>query len=244
MAAPIIAGAASYDMPPDSIAKLVDAPATPSFSLDPTRSWAVMIDQPALPPIEEIAREEAKLGGIRFDPKMWTPSNLSFGLGVSFRRILDGDSPVLLGSDEDVSVTGLPPDAGVRWVSWRPSGGAVAFVVRPEKTSELLELWYAEFDATRQGKGQRCVARPLIQDRTLQAVLGSPHRWTVDNRLLVKLVPTTHGDPPAKPLRPAGPAIQANIGAKKPARTYQDMLKNAHDVAQFTVSPQAICRCL
>ena len=127
MAAPV-AGAATYDMPPDSIAKLVDAPATPSFSLDPTRTWAVMLEQPALPPIEEIAREESKLGGIRFDPKMWTPSNLPFGKGISFRRILDGDNPVPLGSDDDISVTGLPQDAGVRWVSWRPSGGAIAFV--------------------------------------------------------------------------------------------------------------------
>ena len=157
------AGAATYEMPPESIAKLVDAPVTPSFTLDPTRSWALIVEQPALPPIEEIAREERKLGGIRFDPTMWTPSNLSFGLGISFRRILDGDTPVALGSDLDIEVTGLPKDAGVRWIKWRPSGGAVAFVVRPEKSSEQLELWYAEFDAARPGKGQRCVARPLIK---------------------------------------------------------------------------------
>jgi hypothetical protein len=228
------AGAATYEMPPESIAKLVDAPVTPSFTLDPTRSWALVVGQPALPPIEEIARAECKLGGIRFDPSMWTPSNLSFGLSLSFRRILDGDAPVALGSDEDIAVQGLPADAGVRWISWRPSGGAVAFVVRPEKASEQLELWYAEIDPALPGKGQRCVARPLIQDRILQSVLGSPHRWTVDERLLVKLVPSGHGDPPAKPLRPVGPAIQACFGEKKPARTYQDMLKNAHDVAQFT----------
>jgi hypothetical protein len=227
------AGAATYEMPPESIAKLVDAPVTPSFTLDPTRSWALIVAQPALPPIEEIAREERKLGGIRFDPHMWTPSNLSFGQSISFRRILDGNTPVALGSDQDIEVSGLPKDAGVRWIKWRPSGGAVAFVVRPEKTSEQLELWCAEFDAASVGKGQRCVARPLIQDRTLQSVLGAPHTWTVDDRLLVKLAPLGIGEPPAKPLRPVGPATQANFGEEKPARTYQDLLKNAHDVAQF-----------
>ena len=145
-----------------------------------------------------------------------------------------GRGPQALGSDADIVVEGLPPEAGVRWIAWRPSGGAVAFVVRPEKSSEQLELWYAEFDASRPAKGQKCVARPLIQDRTLAAVLGSPHRWTVDDRLLIKVVPEGHGDPPGKPARPAGPAIQANYGAKKPARTYQDLLKNAHDVERFT----------
>ena len=97
-----------------------------------------------------------------------------------------GRGPQALGSDADIVVEGLPPEAGVRWIAWRPSGGAVAFVVRPEKSSEQLELWYAEFDASRPAKGQKCVARPLIQDRTLAAVLGSPHRWTVDDRLLIK----------------------------------------------------------
>ena len=90
------AGSAEYEMPPESISQLVDAPVTPSFSLDPTRRWALMVEQPALPPIEEIAREEIKLGGIRFDPKMWTPSNLAFGLSITFRPIIAADgAPVV-----------------------------------------------------------------------------------------------------------------------------------------------------
>jgi hypothetical protein len=152
---------------------------------------------------------------------MWAPSNTSFGLSISFRRILEGDTPV--SGDEDIHVQGLPADAGVRWIKWRPSGGAVAFVVRPDRSSEQLELWHAEFDAAMPACGQSCVARRLsqLQGRTLQAVLGAPHRWTVDGRLLVKLVPQEHGDqPPTQPLRPTGPAIQSNLGTKKPARTY------------------------
>jgi hypothetical protein len=47
-----MAGSAAYEMPPDSIARLVDAPSPPSFTLDPTRRWALMVAQPALPPIE------------------------------------------------------------------------------------------------------------------------------------------------------------------------------------------------
>ena len=83
-----MAGADTYTMPPPA---LVDAPVTPSFRIDPTRTWAVMVTQPALPPIEEIAREEIKLGGIRFEPKMFTESKLTFGLGIAFRRVLAAD---------------------------------------------------------------------------------------------------------------------------------------------------------
>ena len=60
--------AMDYELPPDSIQALVDAPRTPYFTLDPTRRWALLVGQPAAPPIEEVASEEAKLGGMRFDP--------------------------------------------------------------------------------------------------------------------------------------------------------------------------------
>ena len=87
-------------MPPPSISALVDAPTTPSFSLDPTRKWALIVEQPSAPPIEEIAREELKLGGKRLDPSLWTQSHLAFGFAPKLRRILDsdGETPIAVGT--------------------------------------------------------------------------------------------------------------------------------------------------
>eukprot|EP01050_Picozoa_sp_SAG11_P006953 SAG11_NODE_563_length_8516_cov_11.669122_2_plen_263_part_00 len=175
--------ALDYMEPPDSIKALADAPAMPSFTLDPTRKWALLVEQPSAPPIEEVAAEEVKLGGIRFDPDLWTPAHLEFGLRPRFRRLLKDDEPVSNDlsdalSADDIIIQGLPPGAGVRWMSWRPGGGAIAFVVRPHISSTRLELWCAEFDQNRSAKDQpACTARPLIQDRTLHSLLVQPHKW-------------------------------------------------------------------
>jgi hypothetical protein len=100
-----------------------------------------------------------------------------------------------------------------------------------------LELWCALFDASIGGGEQRCVARRIevLDGRVLQAVLGAPHRWTSDGRLAVKVVPHGHPpEPPPEPLAPSGPIVQETDGtAKKAARSYQDLLKNEHDVGTF-----------
>eukprot|EP01052_Picozoa_sp_SAG31_P035080 SAG31_NODE_4186_length_3492_cov_1.799587_2_plen_390_part_00 len=132
-------------------------------------------------------------------------------------------------------VSGLPQSAGVRWVKWRGTGGAVAFLVRPDVTSDKLELWCAEFHPDQDSKSQTCTARPLIQDRTLHSICVPPHCWTSKGDLLVKVVPAAAKikGPPVTTTRPAGPNVQQSIGSKKPARTYQDLLKSQHDVKLF-----------
>jgi hypothetical protein len=207
----------SYAMPPAGIAALVDAAPTPSFSLDPTRCWALLLSQPSLPPIEEIAADELKLAGIRIDPARWTRSHLAFGHAPKLRRLLVSDTPIPIGQEPDLEIEGLPSGHGVRYMCWRPGGGALAFVVRPQRDATQLELWCAEFDASTGTGGQRCIARKVdaLEGRTLNAVQGQPQSWTSDGRLLVKVVPLGHpAKPPAKPLAPAGPIVQVRIVSK------------------------------
>ena len=220
-----------YREPPDAIRDLIDAEPTPSFQLDPTRRWALLLEQPALPPIQEIARDEVKLAGLRFDPHLWTPSHAAFGKHPKLRRIIeaDGETPVPLCDDGrgDLVIEGLPVDHGVRWLSFRPDSGAIAFVVRPTVDSTRLELWYACWDPSLPSAEQRCVAHPVPlaaslggkgKPVTLQAVLGKPYAWTYDGRMLVKVVPMGHPEePPTKPLAPTGPAVQEADGSKKKA---------------------------
>jgi hypothetical protein len=51
--------------------------------------------------------------------------------------------------------------------------------------------------------------------------------------LLCATVPANRGPEPPRPSVPDGPVLQENIGKTAPARTYQDLLKNAHDEALF-----------
>ena len=135
----------------------------------------------------------------------------------------DGETPIALGSEADLVIQGLPVGHGVRSVSFRPTGGALAFVLRPQKSSPHLELWWAEFDpALSSAEQPPCVAQrvPLDQNTILHGVFGVPFSWTVDGRLLVKVVPQdTAANPPTKPLAPTGPSIEDSDGsAKKAAR--------------------------
>src|SRR6185503_13248644 len=88
-----------------------------------------------------------------------------------------------------------------------------------------IELWVAD---ARSG-----AARQL--DRvTLNAFYGTAFQWMPDARtLLCRTVPASQGPPPTAPASPAGPNIQESFGKTAPVRTYQDLLKNAHDEALF-----------
>jgi len=55
-----------------------------------------------------------------------------------------------------------------------------------------------------------------------------------DNKTIIaRALLADRGAQPAAPSVPAGPIIQENLGGKAPARTYQDLLKNAHDESVF-----------
>jgi dipeptidyl aminopeptidase/acylaminoacyl peptidase len=63
---------------------------------------------------------------------------------------------------------------------------------------------------------------------------GTPFEWLSDSRgLICATVPEGRGEAPAAPQVPEGPVVQENIGRTAPARTYQDLLEDAHDAALF-----------
>uniref|UniRef100_A0A7N0TTJ4 Probable glutamyl endopeptidase, chloroplastic n=1 Tax=Kalanchoe fedtschenkoi TaxID=63787 RepID=A0A7N0TTJ4_KALFE len=58
--------------------------------------------------------------------------------------------------------------------------------------------------------------------------------WIDDSTLLVSTIPTARGAPPAKPWVPPAPKIESNEqGSISQARTFQDLLKDEHDVKLF-----------
>lgn len=207
------AAVSGYRMPPPAIAALADAPPTPAASLSPTREWLLLLERPGLLPITELAQPELRLAGLRFNPRTYGPSRAPYFTRLVLRRIADG---------EERPVVGLPDDPRIRYVAWSPDGSRVAFTLT---TPTGVELWVAEVSTAR----ARRLATVL-----LNAIYGTPYQWLPDSRgLLCRLVPADRGEPPAAPEAPIGPVIQENTGEKAPARTYQDLLKNAHDEALF-----------
>ena len=202
-----------YQLPPQGIVDLVDAPPTPYLSIDPQRTCLVMMHRPGLPPIEEVGKDEVRLAGLRIDPVTNGLSRASYYTGFTIRDI---------GSGADRDVTGIPEMARLGAIRFSPSGTHFAFTVRADAGATL---WVAEV-ATAEAV--------CLSDRELNGVFGSPFTWMPDSRSLIcRFLIEGRGDVGGESSIPAGPVIQENLSSVAPSRTYQDLLKRPQDEDAF-----------
>lgn len=205
---------AEYQAPPKPIADLIDAPPTPGVNVSPDHAWLLITEQPALPPISELAEPELRLAGLRINPRTNGASREFYLKNIRFRRVADG---------VERAVTGLPDekDRRITRLRWSPDSKRIAFFLTREKG---IELWVADVETG--------AAKRLTEARI--SAFGQGFSWVSDNRtLVVRMVPEGRGEAPPAPLVPPGPVIQESAGRVAPNRTYQDLLKNAHDEALF-----------
>ncbi len=211
-----------YKQPPKPVADLIDARPTPTVILSPTKEWMVIGERRPLPPIAELAQPELRLAGLRINPRTNGPSRESYFTNLTLLR-MDGGL--------ERAVEGLPAKSRIGSVRWSPDGKKVAFSLTIETG---IELWL--FDA------EKPVAR-RVTSRLLNGASGSPFQWASDSNTLITRLLVERGDPPQSPTVPFGPTVQESTGRKAPSRTYQDLLQNAQDEANFdyyTTSQPAI----
>lgn len=200
-----------YQLPPDNIADIIDAPPTPATSLSPDLQWLALLALPSLPPIEELARHELRLAGLRFYPRTRQRSRMGHFNGATLRH---------LETRQEMTLKGLPEGSRLRRMRWSPDSRHIAIT---RLTPEGGELWLADVDTFT----ARRLTGPILHNITI----GS-YRWLPNSKeLLLAVVPDELGDAPGAPEVPAGPVIEENLGRKTPARTYQDLLSNPHDEA-------------
>ena len=220
--------ASAYSVPDAAISHLMDAPMTPTLSVDPTGTQLLQLTPGGMPSIAELALPELKLGGLRFSPELLFPTRMDSNGGRS------GADPKVLdvghNSVTTLEFAGLPPGYRLSFVKWCPAGGKLAFMARPaDEPSAHYQLWLGECTAG------EVATRQLLPDARFNAVTGPPFAWSKDgSKLLVKVVPPTLGSLPAAPAAPPGPTIQDNSDGKATAaRTYQDMISSPHDELLF-----------
>jgi dipeptidyl aminopeptidase/acylaminoacyl peptidase len=130
-----------------------------------------------------------------------------------FRIKLDGSDPMNLTNTPDVNE--LNPHVS-------PDGTKVSFT---NTTPDGIELWVLDVEAAS--------ARRLT-GANLSLTAGNAPMWLSDSeQLIAAFVPGDRGAEPEKPRVPTGPVIEESVGRKAPARTYQDLLKNAYDESLF-----------
>ena len=74
----------TYQLPPEALRKLVDAPQTPRMVPGPGGEFAALLQPAGLPSIEELAAPELRLAGMRINPAIYGPSRTRPYLSISF----------------------------------------------------------------------------------------------------------------------------------------------------------------
>ncbi|RMH22097.1 MAG: S9 family peptidase [Acidobacteria bacterium] len=204
----------AYQTPPQALVDIVDAPLTPDVMIAPGGDLLLLLEPRSLPSIAELAAPELRLAGLRFNPRTDGPSRSWPAVAMNL---------VEVGSGAERPVSGLPQAPRIDAPSFSPDGAHVAFA-HTDVERGVIELWVLQ---VAEGEARRVLERPLHR------VVRRPLAWVDDHTLMVTLVPADRGPAPPPPRVPAGPVIRQNLGETSPARTYQDLLENAHDEALF-----------
>jgi len=200
-----------WKTPPPAIARVVEAPLSPTVVVDPTRTWLLLVDAISLPPLADLARPMERLAGSRIDPASNGPHRPRRFVGLQVVKIADGTTRRVA----------LPADADLSTPDWSHDGKRFAFT---RTKRDGIELWLGDAEAA--------TARALTPARVNG--LGGSFHWMPDGkRLLVEMVPESRGPAPQRPLVPAGPSIQQTSGKSGVVRTFQDLLNDAHDEALY-----------
>jgi dipeptidyl aminopeptidase/acylaminoacyl peptidase len=213
-----------YQLPPEAMVKMVDAPLTPTISLSPAHGVGpriVLIQQSSsLPAIADLAEPELRLAGIRFNPKIDAPSRTRYAISLKLQPLVATGA----GAPVATPIAGLPPKPRVLYSEWAPDAQHIALVNMGEGTDAGLELWIVDVAESRATR---------VPNLRLNAVLTEPIAWIDSASLAVLIVAPRAEQAPTHSEIPAGPIVQENDGHATPAPTYEDLLKTPTDELAF-----------
>ena len=201
----------TYQEPPSPIPEILDGKRSPAVLFSPDNEWMVELERPELPPIAELAEPMLRLAGLKLNPETWSPARSTSYSGARIRRVKPGAASVELTLPEGVQLGNA---------AWSTDGAHLAVT---NKTDAGLELWVISLPS---GTTQR------LTGPVLNATYGAPCRWVDGESLVCKV--RVGAEPPPEPSRvPVGPLVEENLGGRRPARTYTNLLASPYDEALF-----------
>ena len=210
-----VAAQTQYREPDPALTALVDAPLQPASSVSPDKRWLAAFEYKWVLPLEEVARDELKLAGIRIDPVAFSRSR-----SRTYESIVLHD----LETGEKIAVDGLPDGGRIATPSWSADSEHLAFTV---EAGGKRTLWIHD---VADGEARQLTPRPL------NGVLTStPYQWVPDGSALLVNIAVNHGQAVPQPgVEATAPVVQETDPARKsPVRTYQDLLETPADGEQF-----------
>lgn len=204
--------AGGYKKPPKTMEDILMAKPTPGVSIDDKGEWMLFSEYNPYPSVEELARPELRIAGLRINPNNFAPSRQVFINKVYLKN---------LSSDKELPVTGLPSPLFAGDISWSPDDKKIALTHTTASRVDLYVITVATQKAVKINKG------------ALNSVVGEI-TWFDNNTLFYNIAPKPASAAPPKPLAPKGPAIQENYGKASPRPTFQDMIKSPYDESLFS----------
>ncbi|MCP4442245.1 MAG: S9 family peptidase [Aureispira sp.] len=203
-----------YQKPCEEILELADAPVSPLTKINSKGNQLVLLERSRYIGIEALSEKEMRLGGLRINPKTNISSRQTYYSGAKLMKV---------GEKESTAINGLPKNARLAYFNWSPDESMMAFT---NTVSNGVELWILDI--------KESIARRVVEAE-LNANLGKPFIWSRGGQsLIVKLLPKNRAALIDKTEAvPTGPTISTNDGEKAQNRTYQDLLKDKVDEANF-----------
>lgn len=200
-----------YQLPPQSIQELVDAPATPNTLFNQQGTRMLIVTPPNYPTIEEVSQPIVGLAGLRVNPANSTTEGEVSGL---YQNLIVKD----LSDGKEQKLDGLPSTYRIGNIRWSPNGNQIAF---SNVKADGVELWVADLETLRAKK---------LSNEYLNDIIGNALQWTPDGKaVLAQFIDPGRGAEPIRNTVPVGPIVQENLGTKTPARTYQYLLQDEYD---------------
>jgi dipeptidyl aminopeptidase/acylaminoacyl peptidase len=204
----------TYQKPSKEILELADYERAPNVSMDSKKEYMLLSYRNTYKTLDDLSQDEMRLGGLRINPITNISSTVTYINNLKLRKVNEKN---------EIKINDLPNNALITNVSWSPNEKKIAFT---NTTTTGVELWIIDVNTATATK---------ISSDNLNANLGSPFIWMNDNEtLLVKLLPKDRKlliD--EKKNVPKGPTVSTSDGSKSQNRTYQDLLKNKTDEANF-----------
>ncbi len=167
-------------------------------------------------PIEELAASEARIGGVRLDPRNFSETRENYYDRLELLDVAGGKMQ---------AVEGLPAQPRIKFITWSPGGRYVCFTQSEE---DRVELWRVDVSAPKPSAHR-------LTSLKVNSIFGAPFFFIDEEHILLKAVPLEPRAFP-KPAFASSSIAQEINGEKKMIRTYQDLLTSSYDEALYDYS--------
>jgi len=184
-----------YKTPPKEIMDLILVKPTPNVSVDDKAGWMLFSQSNSYPSIEELARPELRIAGLRINPNNFAPSRQTFINDLWLKS---------LSSNKEFKIAGLPSPLMAGSISWSPNDKKIAFT---HTTSDRVDLYVIDVATQKAMK---------VNKQPLNTISGGSYQWIDDNTLLYRTIIKPVSSAPPKSAVPKGPTLQENYGKASP----------------------------